>query len=61
MFFIDVEHDSSARGAVQNNKVCGILCDYKQIYSYNEGSYALLLSNIENTRIIVWDIRRLPL
>ena len=30
---IDVEHDSSARGAVQNEQVCGIVCDYKQLSS----------------------------
>ena len=32
---IDVEHDSSARGAVQNEQVCGIFYDYNQLFSYN--------------------------
>ena len=30
---IDVEHDSSAQGAVQNEQVCGIVCDYTQLPS----------------------------
>ena len=30
---IDVEHDSSARGAVQNEQVFGIVCDDKQLSS----------------------------
>ena len=29
---IDVEHDSSAHGDVQNEQVCGIFCDYKQLF-----------------------------
>ena len=30
---IEVEHNSSARGAVQNEQVCRIVCDYKQLFS----------------------------
>ena len=30
----DVEHDSSARWAIQNEQVCGIVFDYKQLSSY---------------------------
>ena len=30
---IDVEHDSSACGDVQNEKVCGIVCNYEQLFS----------------------------
>ena len=30
---IDIEHDSSARGAVENEQVCGIVCDYIQLCS----------------------------
>ena len=30
---IDVEHDSSACGAVPNEQVCGIVFDYKQLFS----------------------------
>ena len=58
---IDVEHDSSACRDVQNEKVCGIVCDYKQIYRDYEGYYELFLSNLKNTRIIVREMRPLPL
>ena len=46
IFFIDIEHDTSARGAVQNEQVCRIFCNYKQIYSDYEGCYALFPSNL---------------
>ena len=61
IFFIDTEHDPSAHEAVQNEQVCGIISDYKQIFSYNESSYALFPSNLKNTPIIVWEMRPLPL
>ena len=36
-----------ARGAVQEVQVFGIVCDYKQVYSDNEDSYALLQYNLK--------------
>ena len=30
---IDIEHDYSARRSVQNEQVCGIVCNYKQLFS----------------------------
>ena len=52
---------SCARGAVQNEQICGIVCDYKQISSGNEARYALFPSNLQNTRIVVLEMRSLPL
>ena len=58
---IDVEHDSSARGAVQNEQVCGIVCNYKQLSNDLWGWYALFPSNLVNIRKIVREMRPLPL
>ena len=61
IFFIDVEHDYLSHRAVQNKQVCGIVCNYKQIYSEYEGFHALFPYNIKNTRIIIREMRPLPL
>ena len=53
ILFIDTENNYSASGSVQNKDIYGIVCDHKQIYSYNEGRYALFLSNLKSTQIIV--------
>ena len=38
-----------ARGAVQNEQVCGIVCDYKQIFGDKEASYALFPPNFKHS------------
>ena len=45
----------------QDKQVCGIVYDYKQIYSNYEGFYALCPSNLKNTWMIVQEMRPLPL
>ena len=41
-----------AREAVQNKQVCGIVCDYKQIFSDNEAIYALLQPNLKSLGLL---------
>ena len=40
------------RGIVQNEQVCGIVCDYKQILSDNKTRYALIPQNINTLGLL---------
>ena len=41
--------------AVQNKQVCGIVCDYKQIFRDNEPIYALLPSSLKHLHYCLRD------
>ena len=52
IFFIDVEHDSSVRGAVQNEHVSGIVCNYKIYTATLKAAMHCSHPNLKNARII---------
>ena len=47
-----------AHGAVQNNQVCGIVCNYKQIFSINEARYSLFPHHHKTLELLFekWDL-----